>query len=241
MTAVRLIHWHAESAAARARQLESEGFTVEYSALANSSDMRGLAEHLPGVFVIDLERSPSHGREAGLWLRRRKATRRVPLVFAGGAPAKVDRVRRLLPDAIYCCRGQVGSAIGAALALTLSDPVVPDSGMAGYSGTRLPKKLGIKAGSVVALIDSPPGFAKTLGPLPAGAKVVRRPAANVDLTIWFCRAQADLDAKVALVRQRLEPGGRLWICLAQEIFRSCVGPQAGRRARGRVGLRAGGL
>ncbi|MXY12467.1 MAG: DUF3052 domain-containing protein, partial [Chloroflexi bacterium] len=41
--------------------------------------------------------------------------------------------------------------------------------MAGYSGTPLPKKLGIKEGSVVALIDPPAEFDQILGPLPPRA------------------------------------------------------------------------
>lgn len=38
--------------------------------------------------------------------------------------------------------------------------------MAGYSGTPLPKKLGIKPGARVALLDAPKGFDATLTPLP---------------------------------------------------------------------------
>ena len=44
--------------------------------------------------------------------------------------------------------------------------------MAGYSGTPLDRKLGIKPGSVVYALDPPGDYKKLLGPLPAGAKVV---------------------------------------------------------------------
>jgi len=51
----------------------------------------------------------------------------------------------------------------------------PGAAPAGYSGTPLPRKLGIKEGTRVALVGAPPGFEATLGALPAGA-VTRRGA-----------------------------------------------------------------
>ena len=43
--------------------------------------------------------------------------------------------------------------------------------MAGYSGTPLAKKLGIQAGSGVALIHAPEGMQKQLAPLPEGVRL----------------------------------------------------------------------
>lgn len=63
---------------------------------------------------------------------------------------------------------------------------------AGYSGTPLPRKLGIKEGSVVALLDAPRGFRKTLGKLPAGARLRTKPDARCTPTLWFARSLADL-------------------------------------------------
>ncbi len=67
------------------------------------------------------------------------------------------------------------------------------NGPAGYSGTLLPKKLGIKPGSVVALLDAPRGFRKTLGKLPAGARLRAQADACCTLTLWFTRSSADLE------------------------------------------------
>ena len=50
-------------------------------------------------------------------------------------------------------------------------PLVPEKD---YSGTPLPKKLGIKEGSRVAIVDAPEGFAATLTPMPGGVEVRRR-------------------------------------------------------------------
>ena len=211
MTRARLIHQHPASAAGRVRQLESAGISVDYSDVPDSAGLRRLVGNVPDVYLIDLERLPSHGREIGLWLRRRKSTRRVPLLFVGGAPQKVERARALLPDAAFCTWDEVAPAIADALANPPADPIVPASQMAGYSGTPLPKKLGIKEGSVVVLIDAPAEFDQILGPLPPRARLVQGQQPDADLTIWFCRARADLDSQIATVRERLPDGGRLWI------------------------------
>jgi len=81
---------------------------------------------------------------------------------------------------------------------------------AGYSGTPLPKKLGIKEGSVVALLGAPRGFRKTLGKLPAGARLRAQGDSRCTLTLWFTRSRVDLGRgmrkAVALAGQ-----GTVWI------------------------------
>ena len=62
-------------------------------------DLNTLREKPPEVFVIDLTRLPAQGRDIGIWIRQRKATREVPIVFVGGEPDKVARTRKQLPDA----------------------------------------------------------------------------------------------------------------------------------------------
>ncbi len=85
---------------------------------------------------------------------------------------------------------------------------------AGYSGTPLPKKLGIKEGTRVALVGAPPGFEAVLGELPAGAvaRAGRRGAA--DLTLWFVRSRAELRADIVSMVLRGKASG-LWICWAK--------------------------
>jgi len=65
--------------------------------------------------------------------------------------------------------------------------------MAGYSGTPLPRKLGIREGSVVALVGAPDGFA--LDPLPDGARVRRSARGRADLAIAFARTRAELERR----------------------------------------------
>ena len=81
---------------------------------------------------------------------------------------------------------------------------------AGYSGTPLPKKLEIKDGTRVATVGAPPDFSKTLGALPAGARVQRGLAAPRDLTLWFVTSRKQLEGDL----RRVMPAkgeGSLWI------------------------------
>lgn len=81
---------------------------------------------------------------------------------------------------------------------------------AGYSGTPLPKKLGIKPGFVVGLIDAPPDFEDTLGDdLPSGVTLRRSLRGNRDLTLWFVRSVRDLERRIGRMAREAESG--LWI------------------------------
>ena len=172
MHRVRLIHWKAAEAVERVEKLRSAGYEVVYRDMGNSADLKELAEDPADAVVIDLGRLPSHGRDIGLYLRERKSTRHVPLIFAGGDPQKVDRIRALLPDAAYASWDGIDTSLKSAIANAPADPVVPRSGFEAYSGTPLPKKLGIKEGSTVFLIDAPQDFDETLGALPRGCVAV---------------------------------------------------------------------
>ena len=59
--------------------------------------------------------------------------------------------------------------------------------MAGYSGTPLIKKLGIKEGHRVAFVNAPKGFAKELGPLPSDVRTIS-PTSQTD-GFSFCSSQ----------------------------------------------------
>lgn len=83
--------------------------------------------------------------------------------------------------------------------------------MAGYSGTPLPKKLGVKEGHHVALVSAPKGFTEVLGPVPA--KVVKglKGAEPFDVIVWFVKERAALEAGFAETKARLDPSGGLWV------------------------------
>ncbi|HXD55986.1 MAG TPA: DUF3052 domain-containing protein [Solirubrobacteraceae bacterium] len=92
--------------------------------------------------------------------------------------------------------------------------------MAGYSGTPLWKKLGVKPGGRLLLLGSPSGW--SAGELPEGAVEKRaRPAptasapgkagAAQDVTIVFVRALEELAGAIEPLAQRIFPEGALWV------------------------------
>lgn len=83
---------------------------------------------------------------------------------------------------------------------------------AGYSGTPLVKKLGIKPGSVVALVDGPEGFEALLVGLPADAVVRRglRGTKPVGVVVAFATRLHDLERHVAAARERIAQDGAIW-------------------------------
>ncbi len=70
------------------------------------------------------------------------------------------------------------------------------SGGAGYSGTPLPKKLGIKAGHVVAVLDGPDHVDDLLVPLPDDVTIRRNGRGKPDVSLVFCRTEAALARRV---------------------------------------------
>ncbi|MBL8627962.1 MAG: DUF3052 family protein [Myxococcales bacterium] len=84
--------------------------------------------------------------------------------------------------------------------------------MAGYSGTPLAKKLGIKPGhAVVVLGDEPRTFASAVE-VPEGARVFRtlRPG-PIDVLVYFVDRVTELERRFAALTARMHPDGALWI------------------------------
>lgn len=82
----------------------------------------------------------------------------------------------------------------------------------GYSGTPLPRKLGIRAGSDVLLVDPPVGF--ELAPLPDAATVRRTDLAAVpayDVVLAFCPDHEALERCFVPLTRRLTSAGALWV------------------------------
>ena len=82
---------------------------------------------------------------------------------------------------------------------------------AGYSGTPLAAKLGIKPGMAVVLQKAPPGAAALLEPLPAAARIATRLASANEMVILFCADAASLSAALPGVAAKLVADGTLWI------------------------------
>jgi hypothetical protein len=84
--------------------------------------------------------------------------------------------------------------------------------VAGYSGTPLVRKLGFKPGMRAHYSDAPAGFEALLGELPAGARVLARPASKpLDLVVLFVRERRELERRLPALQRRLDPAGLLWV------------------------------
>jgi CheY-like chemotaxis protein len=235
MSNITLILWNEHEALTRAAQLERAGHIVTIHADSRAAPM-SLRENSPDVFVIDLSRLPSHGREIAVWLRRQKATRHIPLVFIEGEPDKTDRVRNLLPDAVYADWRHIRRALRQARQHPPQAPLVPGT-FDSYSGAPLPHKLGIHAGAVVALLGAPPDFERTLGALPAQVRLQRQARGQAGVILLFVTSQAGLAKRFAAAVRSLAQGGRLWIVWPKQA--SGVATDLTQNAVRRFGLNAG--
>ena len=84
--------------------------------------------------------------------------------------------------------------------------------MAGYSGTPLPRKLGIKSGHRVLALGAPQGFADgTLGELPDGVALRTTARGTADVIVSFHDRRAELARRMPRLRELMEPAAGLWI------------------------------
>jgi hypothetical protein len=83
--------------------------------------------------------------------------------------------------------------------------------MAGYSGTPLAKKLGIKEGCRIAVINAPNDFESTLEQLPSGVEFVKRPTKALDIILLFVLTERALARDFAKLAARLTATGMIWI------------------------------
>ena len=211
MSVLRLLCWNEDVARERARLLKAAGFSVDASELNPSGLIGHFRANMPQAVVIDLDRLPSHGREVAAALRNSKTTRHIPIVFAGGIPEKVERIRRELPDAVFTDWKIVARALKKALKNAPAEPVQPTPHMLRYAGSSLVKKLGIKAASKVALLGAPEGFEEKLGDLPEDVEVQSKMSRETKLVLWFTRSRKELEAGTEYISIRLPEGASVWI------------------------------
>ena len=81
---------------------------------------------------------------------------------------------------------------------------------AGYSGTPLPQKLGIKEQTVLAILSEPQDFRAQLGTLPRSVKVTTRMSKSTTLVVWFVDRQSTLSDRLSRIASTLIQGS-LWV------------------------------
>lgn len=84
-------------------------------------------------------------------------------------------------------------------------------GMAGYSGTPLPKKLGIKQGHDVAFVRAPDDFERALGELPDGVRVKSRATGPLDVIVFFVTRRSELEKRFERFKAAMDPAAGFWV------------------------------
>jgi hypothetical protein len=79
---------------------------------------------------------------------------------------------------------------------------------AGYSGTPLAAKLGIKTGATVVLLDAEPGV---ITELPPDVVVKSRVGGSADVVVFFVTKASKLERRMAAVEKMIFPSGSLWV------------------------------
>ena len=83
--------------------------------------------------------------------------------------------------------------------------------MAGYSGTPLPQKLGIKPGAIVVLIDAPEHYRKLLGQIPSGVNFATRPVGNTKFVHVFAKERRALEKHLQSLRGKIAEDAAIWV------------------------------
>ena len=83
--------------------------------------------------------------------------------------------------------------------------------MPGYSGTPLPRKLGLKTPMTLAAIGAPKDYCEWLGPLPDGIRIVARVGTNPHAVHLFVTRRAEMKKHLDALRKQLVPTGFVWV------------------------------
>src|SRR5581483_3331395 len=187
--------------------LRAEGYTVDYPGDQANGNWRTLRQSPPLAAVIDLTRLPSHGRWVAAEIRATKSLRHIPIVFVDGEPAKVETIRKMMRDAVFTSRARLASALQNVK--PLADPVVPPRLMNRTDRTAA-QKLGITAGTRVALLDPPPDYLRVLGKIPEDVSFEEESTHTAPLTLWFVRDPDTYRAQINAMRKR-SASSRIWV------------------------------
>jgi hypothetical protein len=82
---------------------------------------------------------------------------------------------------------------------------------AGYSGTPLAGKLGLREGHRVLLVSPPRHIEALLEPLPSSVRLLRRTAPELDVILFFVTRRAEVERRQGELASRLTPAGMLWL------------------------------
>ena len=200
MARVLVIHREPREAGELAGRLRDRGIDAQPYLSLGTRGFREIRGDPPDAIVIDLSRLPSYGKAIGVLLRENKSLGAIPLVFLAGEPQKTAAVKRVLPDATYAEWSEVAPAIERAVARpkAVRAPRHPERSVA--------QKLGIAAGTAVAMCNPPDGYAMDL---PEG--VCSAAANQAAVVMFWARTEAALDRELPRLAKIMEKGRRVWL------------------------------
>jgi hypothetical protein len=206
---IRLIHWNVDETKERANRILALGYKVDCSPFTVQS-IRELNKHPPEAIVIDLSRLPSQGRDVAANLGQYESLRTVPIIFLGGDPQKVARIKKIFADLTYGDWPNIAGLLKRAIDHIGTGKRVSTSAFEAYKHVPLAKKLGITKDQTTRLVNAPTDFELSLGTLPQGAVLTRRPVRSSNMTIWFAKSRTELAQRIREM-VKATGQGRLWI------------------------------
>lgn len=204
-------HWHNEETTANVSKIKLKGYVVELGVLNSQVDFKTIRNNPPDIFLIDLTRIPSHGKEVAVGFRSYKSTKQIPIIFIDGVKDKVAKIQDILPDAIFTSWVNLKSAIKSAEEIDKDTLVVKKNILQAYANTPLPQKLGIKENTIIGLFDPPRDLKHTLSDLPHGVKFIKNPKKKCDLVLLFALFMGGLENNFEKMNYCLKEGGSVWI------------------------------
>ena len=110
---------------------------------------------------------------------------------------------------------------------------------AGYSGTPLAKKLGIKEGFTVFAADAPANYAELLAPIPDGVVIKTSPQPDVDVIHLFTNGRDGLFQDLSQFRNLIKQDGTIWVSWYKKSRETPDRNYRGHSARGSFSARVG--
>ncbi len=83
--------------------------------------------------------------------------------------------------------------------------------MAGYSGTPLPQKLGIKPGLTVVAINPPANYRRLLGQIPDSITFSERLKSGSSFVHLFTSRRSEMQKKMSILRDKISDNGAIWV------------------------------
>ena len=83
--------------------------------------------------------------------------------------------------------------------------------MAGYSGTPLPQKLGVKRGLSIVTINAPTNYGQLLGTVPEGVTFSERLKPDSNFVHVFIKRRSELEKKLPILREKIADTGTVWV------------------------------